>query len=430
MSNTIKTKVAVVEGVRTPFCKANGVMKDIHADDLGAYVVRELITRMPVKKEEVDELIFGNVIQPPNSTNIARIIAVKGGLPVKCPAYTVNRNCASGLQAVVSATEQITLGKSKIIIAGGVESMSHFPVSFPDKMRDFLRNLNKAKTFGDRFKTFLTFRLGFLTPELPEIKDPLCALTMGQTAEVISRELHVTRKEQDEFALLSQQRASQAQKSGRFKEEIVPVPLPPKYEKMQEADDGIRDNQTLEQLSQLKPVFEKETGAVTAGNSSQVTDGAVALLLMSEEEVNKRQIKPLGYVTYTVSVALEPSRMGLGPVYAISKLLQDTGLTISDIDLIEINEAFAAQIVAIEKAFLSEDFSKKELGRDKPIGKLDREKLNVNGGAVAMGHPVGASGSRLVLTLLKELKKRNLRRGIATLCVGGGQGEAVLVEVA
>lgn len=424
-----KKKAAIVDGVRTPFVKANGIFKKIDADDLGAYVVRELLTRIPVKKEEIDELIFGNVIQPPDSTNIARIIAVKGGLPVKVPAYTVNRNCASGLQAVVSAANQIELENSKIIIAGGSESMSHFPVSFPDKMRDFLRNLNKSKSFWDKLKTLFSFRPSYLTPHLPEIKDPLCALTMGETAEVISRELHVTRKEQDEFALLSQNRAAAAQKSGRFAEEIVPIPIPPTYDKFQMTDDGIRDNQTIEQLSSLKPVFVKETGQVTAGNSSQITDGAVALLIMSEDEVKRRNLKPLGYITGTASVALEPSRMGLGPVYAISKLLNDNNLTLNDIDLIEINEAFAAQIVAIEKAFLSDDFSKKELGRDKAIGKLDREKLNVNGGAVAMGHPVGASGSRLVLTLLKELKKRNLKRGIATLCIGGGQGEAVLVEV-
>lgn len=422
-------KVAVVEGVRTPFCKANGAFRQIEADDLGAYVVRELLNRIPVKKEEVDELIFGNVIQPPNSTNIARIIAVKGGLPDKCPAYTVNRNCASGLEAVVSGANQIILDKSKIVISGGSESMSHFPVSFSDKMREFLRNLNKAKSFGDKLKTLFTFRLSYLKPELPEIKDPLCALTMGQTAEIISRELKVTRDEQDDFAFLSQKRASEALQSGRFAEEIIPVPLPPTYEKMQLNDDGIRPDQTREQLKTLKPVFEKETGQVTAGNSSQVTDGAVALLLMDEEECKKRGITPLGYLSYSVSVALEPSRMGLGPVYAISKLLKDTNLTLQDIDLIEINEAFAAQIVAIEKALNSDDFSKKELGRDKAIGVLDRNKLNVNGGAVAMGHPVGASGSRLVLTLLKELRKRNLKRGIATLCVGGGQGEAVLVEV-
>lgn len=414
-------------GVRTPFCKANGVFKDIGADDLGAIAVRELVETMPVSVEEVDELIFGNVIEPPNATNVARVIAVKGGLPVKCPAYTVNRNCASGMQAIVSAAEQIALGKSKIVIAGGTESMSHFPVEFPNKMREFLLKLSKAKTFMQKLGLMFSLRPSYFKPVVAEIKDPICALTMGQTAEVISRELLVTREEQDDFAFQSQKRASEAKE--RLAEEIVPVPLPPKYEKLQTVDDGPRDNQTRESLSQLKPVFDRLTGQVTAGNSSQVTDGAVALLIMSEEEVKKRGIKPLGYLTYSVSVALEPSRMGLGPAYAISKLLKDTGLTLDQIDLIEINEAFASQIVAVEKAFKSEAFAKKELLRDAPVGEIDRNKLNVNGGAVALGHPLGASGARLILTLLKELNRRQKKRGVASLCVGGGQGEAVLVEV-
>lgn len=420
--------VAIVEGVRTPFCKANGVFKDIKAKDLGAWALRELLARVPVKREEIDEAVIGNVIQPSDDTNIARIIAVLGGLPISCPAFTVNRNCASGMEAIVTGANQILLGKSKIVIAGGAESMSHSPITYPDSMRDFLFALSKTKGTLARLKHLFTFRPSMLKPHLPSIHDPICDLSMGQTAEVISRELHVTRKEQDDFAFLSQKRAAEAAKAGRLQEEIVPIPLPPDYQKFQTVDDGIRYDQKREDLDKLKPVFEKQTGQVTAGNSSQVTDGAAFVLLMSEEEVKARGIKPLGWLTHTDSVAIEPSRMGLGPVYAISKLLKETGLNLDDIDLIEINEAFAAQIVALEKAFLSDEFSKKELGRDKAIGKLDRNKLNVNGGAVALGHPVGASGTRIILTLLKELKRRGLKRGIATLCIGGGQGEAVLVE--
>lgn len=422
-------RVAIVDGVRTPFCKANGTFKDIKAKDLGAIVVREMLERAPIKPNEVDELIFGNVVQPPDDTNIARILAVMGGLPITCPAFTVNRNCASGLEAIVTGVNQILLGKSKIIFAGGAESMSQFPISFPDKMRDFLFSLQKSKTFGQKLKTLSTFRFSLLTPQLPEIKDPICGLTMGQTAENISREQKVTRKEQDDFAFLSQQRSAKAIEEGRFKDEIVPVPLPPKYDKFQMVDDGPRLNQKREDLDKLKPVFEKDTGQVTAGNSSQITDGAACVILMSEEEVKRRGIKPLGWIVDTQAVAIEPSRMGMGPVYAISKLLDHNKLTLADIDLIEINEAFAAQIVALEKAFASDEFAKRELGRDKAVGILDREKLNVNGGAVALGHPVGASGTRLVLTLLKELNRRGKTRGIASLCVGGGQGEAVLIEV-
>ncbi|MCB1114718.1 MAG: thiolase family protein [Chlamydiia bacterium] len=425
-----RSPVAVVLGVRTPFCKANGVFKHIKAKDLGAWALRELLARAPVKKEEVDEAIVGNVIQPPDDTNIGRIIAVLGGLPITCPAFTVNRNCASGMEAIVTGVNQILLDKSSIIVAGGAESMSYTPITFPESMRDFLWTLSKTKGIFAKIKQLFSFRPSMLKPQLPSIHDPICDLTMGQTAEVISRELGVTRKEQDDFAFLSQKRAAEALASGRFKEEIVPVPLPPDYQKFQENDDGIRPDQKREDLDKLRPVFEKLTGQVTAGNSSQVTDGAAFVLLMSEEEVKKRGIKPLGWITHTNAVAIEPSRMGLGPVYAISKMLEETGLKLEEIDLIEINEAFAAQIVALEKAFLSEDFAKKELGRDKPVGKLDRDKLNVNGGAVALGHPVGATGARIILTLLTELKIRGKKRGIATLCVGGGQGEAVLVEAA
>lgn len=414
----MKTRVAIVDGIRTPFCKANGVFKDIKAKDLGAYVVRELLARVPIKAEEIDEVVFGNVMQPSDDTNIARIIAVTGGLPVTCPAFTVNRNCASGLEAIVTGTDQIRLGKASIVLAGGVESMSFFQISFPAKMRDFLRRLQKSKTFLDKLKALFSFRLTMLKPELPEIKDPICGLSMGQTAEVIAREYKVTRQEQDAFALLSQQRAFQAIKEERFAKEIVPIPLPPCYDTFQRVDDGPRANQKREELAKLKPVFEKITGEVTAGNSSQVTDGAASVLLMSEEEVQKRGLKPLGYLVDSATVALEPRRMGLGPVYAISKLLTNNQLKLEEIDLFEINEAFAAQIVALEKAF------------SQTLGTLDREKLNVNGGAVALGHPVGASGTRLVLTLLHELKRRGKTRGVASLCVGGGQGQAVLLEVA
>lgn len=421
-------RIAIVKGVRTPFCKAGGQFQLLESHDLGAIVIRELLERIPIKKEEIDELIFGNVIQ--NTGNPARVAAVKGGLPVTCPAFTISRNCASGMEAVVTAANQIALGKSKIILAGGMESMSHFPITFPESIKKFLGSLAKAKTFTQKLRALLSIRPSMFKPVIPQIDDPLCNLVMGQTAENISRELKVTRKEQDEFALLSQQRANAAIKSGRLTEEIVPVPLPPKYEKMQVNDDGPRENQTLEILSSLRPIFEPLTGQVTAGNSSQVTDGAVCLLLMSEEEAKKRKMEVLGYITATASIGLDPARMGMGPIYAVAKILKETNLHLEDIDLLEINEAFASQIVALEKAFQSAEFCKRELGLDQPLGKIDREKLNVNGGAVALGHPVGASGARIILTLLLELKHRKKKMGIATLCVGGGQGEAVLLEAA
>lgn len=424
----MKKRVAIVAGIRSPFCRSNGVFNDIEVDDLGAYVVKELVARAEIDPKMIDELIFGNVIEPPGSANIARIIAVKAGLPMNLPAFTVNRNCASGMEAVVSAANRILLGDAQIIIAGGAESMSNFPITFSKKMRDFLVGINKAKSWKQKLALLLSFRPSFFAPQIPTISDPLCGLTMGQTAENITREFGITRAEQDQFALMSQNRAEEATKNGRLGEEIVPVPVPPKY-KMQQLDEGPRSNQSLEALAKLKPVFEKTTGTVTAGNASQVTDGAVALLLMSEEKAKDLGFQPLGYIREYASIGVAPSRMGLGPAFAIAKVLKKSGLKLSDIDLIEINEAFAGQVLAARKALNTNEFAKKELGLNEPVGEIDLEKLNVNGGAVALGHPLGASGARLILTLLLELKKRNKHLGLASLCIGGGQGEAVILEV-
>jgi acetyl-CoA acetyltransferase family protein len=422
-------RIAIVGGVRTPFCKANGVFRSLQADDLGAYAVKELIARTGIDPNSVDEFIFGNVLQPSHATNIARVIAIKGGLPDKVPAMTVNRNCASGMEAIVYAFEKISMNEGGIYIVGGVESMSNTPILFGSEMRDFLLKMSKAKTLKQKLFTAFQFRPRFLTPNLPKIEDPLCGLNMGQTAEILTRDFLITRKEQDTFAFKSQERAAKAKQSGRFKEEIVPIPTAPKYDTIQEFDDGIRDNQSIEDLEKLRPVFDPLTGSVTAGTSSQVTDGAVALLLMSEEKAKKLGLKPLGYVTNFAVAGLQPQRMGLGPAYATSKLLEKTGLKLEDFDLIEINEAFAAQVIAVKKALASDEWCKRELGRDKAVGNINPEILNVNGGALALGHPLGASGARLVLTLLIELRDRNKNRGLAALCIGGGQGEAIAVEV-
>lgn len=425
----MKDRIAIVAGLRTPFCKANGVMRDAEADDLGAFIVSELIARSTIDPKIVDELIFGNVLSPASSANIARIVAVKAGLPVKTPAYTVNRNCASGLESIVSAADKIQLGRGEVIVAGGTESMSNFPVAVKKKFKEFLQRLGKAKTFQQKLGALFTFRPSFVIPEIPEIADPLCGLSMGQTAEVLAREFKVTKQEQDQFSLLSQQRAEKAIANGWLDEEIVPTPLAPKYNEVQSKDEGPRAGQTLEALDKLKPIFDKLTGTVTAGNSSQVTDGAAAVILMKESKAKELGLKPLGYIRdYAVS-GLQPSRMGLGPAFAITKVLDKAGMKLSDIDLIEINEAFAAQVLAVVRACASDEFAKKELGREKGIGEISLDKLNVNGGAIALGHPLGASGTRLVITLLNELRRRKLNTGIASLCIGGGQGEAVILEV-
>lgn len=422
-------RVAIVEGIRTPFCKAGGLMRDIEADDLGAFIVSELMTRTGLPLSKVDELIFGNVIQPPNAANIARLVAVKGGLPVSMPAFTVNRNCSSGLEAILTARDKILLGNSDIIVAGGTESMSNFPVSVKKQYKNFLQHLSKAKNWKQRLSTLVKFRPSFLIPEIPEIMDPLCGLSMGQTAEVLAREFRITREEQDKFALMSQQRAAKAIAEGKMAQEIAPIPLPPDYSVVQLQDEGPRSNQTFEALAKLKPSFDSITGTVTAGNASPMTDGAAAVLLMKESKAKAMGFTPLGYIRDYAEAGLQPSRMGLGPVFAISKLLARTGMRLSDFELVEINEAFAVQVLAVVKACASDDFARKELGRERSLGEIDLKNLNVNGGAIALGHPLGASGTRLILTLLRELKRQNKKLGLAALCIGGGQGQAAIVEV-
>lgn len=422
-------RIAIVEGIRTPFCKASGAFRYWEPEDLGAYVVRELMARTEINESQVDELIFGNVLQPPHATNIARVISIKAGLPVATPAFTVNRNCASGLEAITTGANKIRLGQAEIIVAGGTESMSHFPVLFPDKARDFLMGISKAKTWGQRWKLLTSFRFGLLKPDLPGIADPLCNLNMGQTAEILSREFRITREDQDIFALMSQHRAVEAIESGRMQEEIVPMPFSKTLQEMVLVDDGPREGQTMEALAKLRPAFDKLTGTVSAGNSSQITDGAAAVLLMSESKAKELGLEPLGYLTVHAAAGVDPSRMGLGPVFAVAKVLDRIERTLDSIDLIELNEAFAAQVIACERAMASKAFAEKHMGRSDPVGEIDRDRLNVNGGAIALGHPVGVSGTRLTLTILKELRRRNQQTGLVTMCVGGGQGEAAIVEV-
>lgn len=425
----MKERIAIISGIRTPFCKANGVIRNLEADDLGAFAVAELIIRSGFPADQIDELIFGNVLQPPQLANIARILAIKGGLPVKVPAFTVNRNCASGMEAITTAANKILLGQADVIIAGGTESMSNFPVVIRPKFKDFLQRMTKAKDWKQKLSSLSSFRPNFLLPEIPEISDPICGLSMGQTAEILAREFKISREEQDQFSLMSQQRAANAIADGKLAQEIVPIPVPPEFQNMQTQDDGPRANQTIEALAKLKPSFDPLAGTVTAGNASQITDGAAAILLMRESKAKEMGLKPIGYIVDYAAAGVQPSRMGLGPVFATAKLLKKTGRKLSDFDLIEINEAFAAQVLAVAKAMASADFARKELGSDQAVGEINPAKLNVNGGAIALGHPLGASGTRLVLTLVKELARTNQHTGLATLCVGGGQGEAIMVEV-
>ncbi len=427
----MKQRLAIVDGIRTPFCRAGGLMKKMDADELGSRVVQELLARTKVSVNEVDELIFGNVAQPAHAANIARVIALKSGLPNHVPAYTVHRNCASGLESIATAATKIRGGEGHVYVVGGAESMSNIPLIFNEKMTNLFVRLMKSRSLPQKLAAFLSFRLSFLTPIVAVqqgLTDPVCGLNMGMTAEVLAREFSVSREEQDAYALMSHQRAVQALEKGIFSKEILPLPIGPDYKTVQKDDDGMRKEQTLEALAKLKPYFDRKTGTVTVGNACGLTDGAGALLLTTEERVKAWGVKPLGYLREYAFAGLEPERMGLGPVYATAKVLQKAEMTMKDVQLVELNEAFAAQVIANERAFDSDAFAKKYLNRDQKLGELSRDILNVNGGAIALGHPVGATGARLVLTTLLELERRGLQTGLATLCIGGGQGAAMILE--
>lgn len=426
------SRLAIVDGLRTPFCKAGGKLKNVQADDLGAFAVKELMARSGFPSDEVDEVVFGSVAQPIHAANIARVIALKAGLPESLTAHTVHRNCASGMQAFSTAMQMIAAGEAEVLLVGGTESMSNIPLIYGPEMTALFTRLAKAKKVSQKLKALAAFRLSHLKPVVAleqGLTDPVCGLIMGLTAERLAREFHITREQQDQYALQSHQRATKAIEAGWFDEEIVPIPVPPSYTEIQQHDEGPRSQQSMEDLQKLRPYFDRKTGSVTVGNSSQVTDGAAAALVMSEKKAKALGLQPMGFVRAYAYAALGGDRMGLGPVYATSKLLAKTGLALSDFELIELNEAFAVQVLACERAFASHEFAQRYLGRNEALGAIDPDVLNVNGGAIALGHPVGATGARLVVTLLKELRRRGLQRGLATLCVGGGQGASFALEV-
>ncbi len=411
MKNKLKD-VYVVDGLRTPFIKAMGKPNPLSAADLAVAALGPLLARQPFKPSEIDEVIAGCVAPAADEVNIARIIALRSGCGIEVPAFTVQRNCASGLQALESAAFNIRSGKSELVLAGGTECMSRAPLLYPNEMAIFLAQLRSRKGLIDQLKSLLQFRLYFLKPILSLLKglsDPIVNLSMGQTAENLVYEFGITREAMDAFSVQSHDRANAAQKEGFF-DEITP--LFDWQGGMIESDNGVRAGSTIEKLATLKPVFDKPFGSVTAGNSSQVTDGAAFLILASESSVKKYDLPVLGKIVDTAWAALDPAVMGLGPVYAIQKLLQEQDFSLSDIDYWEMNEAFAAQMLACLKS----------------LGSIPLEKLNVDGGAIAIGHPVGATGARLVLHLLHVLKRKGAKRGVASLCIGGGQGGAMLLE--
>jgi len=418
-------RLVVIDGVRTPFAKMGTDLARLGADELGRIAVNALLTRTGIDPGIIDEVIFGCVGQPAEAANVARVIALRAGIPEHVPAITVHRNCASGCESFTQAYEKMLAGRGSIFLVGGTESMSQIPLLFQYRTAEKFARLSRAKSFGKRLQAMMAFRPGDFKPRIGlqlGLTDPVCGMNMGDTAELLAREFDITREVQDAFALESHTRAVGARE--KLAEEITPI-----YgKKPVTADNGPREGQSMEALAKLKPVFDRRTGTVTAGNASQITDGAVAMLVMTEEKANALGLQPLGALTGYAYAGCDPSRMGLGPTFAISKAEEKTGLTLEQADIVEINEAFASQVLAVLKTLKSEDFARKHLKRDRPVGKIPKERLNVNGGSIALGHPVGATGARLILTSLKELARRQAKRALVSLCVGGGQGAAIWLE--
>jgi acetyl-CoA C-acetyltransferase/acetyl-CoA acyltransferase len=421
--------IAILEGVRTPFAKAFGALASVPAQELGRLATVAALERASIRPEQVDQVVFGNVAMPADAANIARVIALQAGIPRDRIAHTVQRNCASGLEAITTAAGLIRLGEARVVLAGGVESMSRIPLLYSDEATRRFLKLGRAKGWWQRLRTLLSFRPRHFRPVAGVevgLTDPVSGLIMGRTAENVARDFGISRQEQDRCALESHRRAADAQKKGLLAEEIVPVPA---GDRVVSEDVGLRKDQTLEALARLPPYFEKG-GTVTVGNSSMITDGAAAVVVMSGEQARAEGRRPLGYLRGHAYAGCDPARMGLGPAFAVARLFDQVNLRLADVDLIELNEAFAAVVLGNERAFASTAFAREQLHRSEPLGTLDEARMNVNGGAIALGHPVGATGTRLVLTLLKELRRRGLRWGLATMCVGGGQGGAALLEAA
>jgi acetyl-CoA acetyltransferase family protein len=432
-------EVVIVDGVRTPFVKAGTDLRTVRAQELGRVAMRELIERLDLAdgysdkaRVKVDEVCVGNVGNPEDAANIARVVAMLGGLHKSISAFSVHRNCASGLEAIGQGFLKIGSGDKDVMLVGGTESMSNMPLIYNAEMTEFFARLMKAKTPMQKLGVFASFRPGWIFAPIIAIEkgltDPFCGLNMGQTAEVLAREFGISREEQDAYALESHRKALVAQESGKLAEEIVPIAVGPKYKTVIKEDMGPRKGMAIDQLKKLKPYFDKVNGTVTVGNACPITDGAAMLAMMSAEKARAAGYNVLGRVRAVEFYGLDPERMGLGPVFASAKALDKAGLTLKDMDLIEINEAFSAQVLAVIKAMGSKQFAQEKLGRSEALGEVDLSKVNVNGGAVALGHPVGASGARIVLTALKELKRSNKKYALATLCIGGGQGGAAVVE--
>ena len=421
-------RVAIVAGVRTPFTRAGTLLKSLSAIDLGKLVIAELLQRAELDGKEVQGVVFGTVVPSVLAPNIAREVSLIPSLPKGVQAFSVSRACASANQAITDAADQIALGHMDIAIAGGSESLSNIPILHSKGMSDILVAASRAKTVPQRLSTLARIRPKDLVPITPAIAEPSTGETMGESAEKMAKINAIPREEQDQFALRSHRLAAAGLADGRLTAEIMPVYVPPTYETVVASDNGIRQDTSYDQLAALKPVFDRKYGSVTAGNSSPLTDGAGAVLLMSEEKARSLGYDPLGFIRSYAYAALDPGEQLLqAPVLAAPVALSRAGLSLKDIDLVEMHEAFAAQVLSNLKGFESAAWAERA-GFSHPVGEVDRAKLNVMGGSVSIGHPFGATGARITTTLLNELRRRDGQFGLMTVCAAGGLGFAMVVE--
>ena len=421
-------KTAIIAGCRTPFARSGSVFADLTAIELGKIAVRDALGRSGLKGERVDQLIYGTVVHDTQAPNIAREVGL-AVLPKTVPAVTVSRACSSANQAITDAAQMIEVGQAEVVVAGGAESLSHVPITVSDKLSKTLVIASRGKTLGQRLSLFSSVRPKDLIPVTPAIAEPTTDETMGESAERMAKENGISREDQDAWALRSHELAGAGTQDGRLTREITPVYLPPGYEKVIDRDNGVRTDSSLEKLAKLRPAFDRRYGSVSAGNSSPLTDGASALVLMNAELAAAEGIDAIGYVRSWAWTALDPAGQLLqGPAYAAPLALDRAGLTMKDIGLMEMHEAFAAQVLSNLQALSSKQFARDELGRSDAVGHPDVDVINVMGGSLAIGHPFGATGGRITVTLLNEMARRDVEFGLITVCAAGGMGFAMVVE--
>jgi acetyl-CoA acyltransferase len=422
-------RVAIVAGLRTPFAKSGTVFKDLSAQDLGATVVTELLQRQGLRGDQIDQVVCGAVVADVTAHNIAREIVLGTGIPRSVDAYSVSRACATSTQAIVNGTQAILSGDAEIVIAGGADSLSKPPIQYDDAVVSALMAANAARDLPAKLKAFAGLRPRDLAPKAPELADKSSGLTMGDAAEKMARENGISREDQDAYSLGSHMKAVDAWEKGIYDDEVMAFPIPPTFAETVTRDTIPRADSTLDKLATLRPVFDRKYGSVTAGNSSPLTDGASAVVLMEAKTAERLGFAPKAYVRSWAFTALDPAwQMLMGPSFATPIALERAGMTLTDVDIVDMHEAFAAQVLSNLRAFASAEWAKTHLDRDEPIGEIDEDRLNPYGGSISLGHPFAATGARQALTMANELVRRDRGTALITQCAAGGLGAALILE--